>query len=258
MHIEDVEQVFTVLICMGVIVSKAGVHWADAFDGFIPSSALVSPGGLYTCALSSCSPFTALIGSLSAIGILGATVMPHSLFLGSALATQEREPEEESNEKKRSWDSDSTLASTLMEKTRSLVANARAGLSKDSLVRSAKRAFHMGRVREIEGEERPPRNHAEHENHSAGFIERHLTHGVVDMVVSLLGLALVVNALYVSCCCRDTCPRLTKVCAELSFLPVPSSSSALLDPVMGPPHSLMHTTYWRAGSAEVRDAQRPY
>lgn len=134
----------------------------------------------------------------AAIGILGATVMPHSLFLGSALATQEREPEEELSEKSHSWDSSSTLASTLAEKTRSLVAHMRAGLSKDSLVRSAKRAFHMGRVRELEGEERPPRNHAEHENHSVGFVERHLTHGVVDMVVSLLGLALVVNALYVS------------------------------------------------------------
>lgn len=131
----------------------------------------------------------------TAIGILGATVMPHSLFLGSALATQERESEEEFSEKSRTWDSSSTLASTLAEKTRSLVANVKAGLSRDSLVRSAKRAFHMGRVRE-EGEGRPPRNHAEHENHSVGFVERHLTHGVVDMVVSLLGLALVVNALY--------------------------------------------------------------
>ncbi|TFY58174.1 hypothetical protein EVJ58_g6582 [Rhodofomes roseus] len=167
--------VFTVLICMGVIVSKASVHWGDAFDGFVPSSALVSPGGLYT-----------------AIGILGATVMPHSLFLGSALATQEREPEEEElNEK---WESSSTLASTVADKARSFVANVKAGFSRESLVRGTKEAFRMGRVEE---EDHPIRSHAEHENHSLGFVRRHLTHGVVDMVVSLLGLALVVNALIV-------------------------------------------------------------
>ncbi|KZT73250.1 smf Mn2+ and Fe2+ transporter [Daedalea quercina L-15889] len=170
--------VFTVLICMGVIVSKAGVHWGDAFDGFIPSSDVVSPGGLYT-----------------SIGILGATVMPHSLFLGSALSTQERETEEETiSEKPEAWTSSSTLASTLAEKTRSMVSNFKAGLNKDSLIRSVKQAFHMGRVHE---EGRPVKNHAEHENHSVDFVSRHLTHGVVDMVVSLLGLALVINALIV-------------------------------------------------------------
>ena len=177
----------------------------------------------------------------AAIGILGATVMPHSLFLGSALATQEREPEEELSEKSPSWDSSSTLASTLAEKTRTLVANVKAGMSKDSLVRSAKRAFRMGRVRELEGEGRPPRNHSEHENHSVGFVERHLTHGVVDMVVSLLGLALVVNALYVlHGCWRGS--KLTRVWVGLSFLPALSSSLVLPDPVTGPPHSLTHTT----------------
>ncbi|KAH9929791.1 natural resistance-associated macrophage protein-domain-containing protein [Fomitopsis serialis] len=161
--------VFTVLICMGVIVSKASVHWGDAFDGFIPSSAVVSPGGLYT-----------------AIGILGATVMPHSLFLGSALATQSASRRRTNS----AWESTPTLG----EKTRSFMTNVKAGFSKDSLVGGAKRVFQMGRVAE---EERPPKNHAEHENHDLGFVRRHLTHGIVDMVVSLLGLALVVNALIV-------------------------------------------------------------
>ncbi|KZT73258.1 natural resistance-associated macrophage protein [Daedalea quercina L-15889] len=170
--------VFTVLICMGVIVSKAGVHWGDAFDGFIPSSDVISPGGLYT-----------------SIGILGATVMPHSLFLGSALATQERETEEETiSERHEGLTSSLSLASMLAEKMRSIVSNVKAGLTKDSFIRSTKQAFHMGRVHE---EGRPIRNHAEHENNSMDFVRRHLAHGIVDMVVSLLGLALVINSLIV-------------------------------------------------------------
>ena len=42
-------QVFTVLVCMAVIISKADVNWGDAFDGFVPSKVLVSSQGLYNC-----------------------------------------------------------------------------------------------------------------------------------------------------------------------------------------------------------------
>ncbi|KZP06643.1 hypothetical protein FIBSPDRAFT_1000000, partial [Athelia psychrophila] len=54
-------------VCMGIIIAQVDVNWAQAFNGFVPS------GGLYT-----------------SVGILGATVMPHSPFLGSALGTQDR------------------------------------------------------------------------------------------------------------------------------------------------------------------------
>ncbi|CAA7264930.1 unnamed protein product [Cyclocybe aegerita] len=65
--------VLAVLICMIVIISKVDVNWADAFEGYVPSKYIFAQGGIYT-----------------SVGILGATVMPHSLFLGSALATQDR------------------------------------------------------------------------------------------------------------------------------------------------------------------------
>ena len=42
-------QVFIVLICMSIIISKASVHWGDAFYGFVPSKTLFKPGALYTC-----------------------------------------------------------------------------------------------------------------------------------------------------------------------------------------------------------------
>ena len=44
---------------MAVIISKAGVHWGEAFDGFVPSKALVSSEGLYNCKPPSPPPPTA-------------------------------------------------------------------------------------------------------------------------------------------------------------------------------------------------------
>jgi metal iron transporter len=61
--------VFVVVLCFAVELSKVPTLPAgEIFRGFLPSSKLISDGGMY---LSS--------------GILGATVMPHSLYLGSSL-----------------------------------------------------------------------------------------------------------------------------------------------------------------------------
>ncbi|KNZ76908.1 Manganese transporter pdt1 [Termitomyces sp. J132] len=65
--------VLAVLICIVIIISRVHVDWGKAFEGYLPSKYIFSSGALYT-----------------SVGILGATVMPHSLFLGSALATQDR------------------------------------------------------------------------------------------------------------------------------------------------------------------------
>lgn len=72
-------EVFVMLLVLGVAVcfcfelslvdlSKVGSTVGDVFRGYLPSSALVESEGLY----QSC-------------GILGATVMPHSLYLGSGI-----------------------------------------------------------------------------------------------------------------------------------------------------------------------------
>ena len=81
---------------MAVIISKTEINWGDAFFGFVPSKTVFQSGGLYTCECLSRSPrvdgsiVLTLNALIAAIGIIGATVMPHSLFLGSALATQDR------------------------------------------------------------------------------------------------------------------------------------------------------------------------
>ena len=61
--------VIGVVICFCIQLSYiSGVSAGDVFHGYVPSSALVQGQGLY-----------------QACGILGATVMPHSLYLGSGL-----------------------------------------------------------------------------------------------------------------------------------------------------------------------------
>ncbi|KAH8981466.1 natural resistance-associated macrophage protein [Lactarius hatsudake] len=110
--------VLIVLVCMCILVSRIHVQWEEAFQGFLPSKALVQHGGLYT-----------------SVGILGATIMPHSLYLGSALATQDR-------------------------------------VSVKPVVL-------------------PTPSHIRDTRH----YNAHLYHGIIDLVVNLLGIAVVINSL---------------------------------------------------------------
>ncbi|EIW64452.1 natural resistance-associated macrophage protein [Trametes versicolor FP-101664 SS1] len=163
--------VFIVLICMAVIISKASVQWGDAFFGFVPSKTVIQSNALYT-----------------SIGIIGATVMPHSLFLGSALATQDRvdhlpDPAKEAQEQLRTLDSVSSASSDSSKKL-SLVGYIRAGV---------KRHIRIANITDVA---RPDlASHAEHTNRPYSFVRLHLYHGIVDMVISLLGLAVVINSM---------------------------------------------------------------
>ncbi|ORY47248.1 Nramp-domain-containing protein [Rhizoclosmatium globosum] len=56
-------------VCFMALLPRLGVDWGQAFKGYLPSSILVTDStALYTC-----------------LGILGATVMPHNLYLHSSL-----------------------------------------------------------------------------------------------------------------------------------------------------------------------------
>ncbi|KAI0778829.1 natural resistance-associated macrophage protein [Trametes elegans] len=182
--------VFIVLICMAIIISKASVHWGDAFFGFVPSHTVIQSDALYTCAL--------------AIGIIGATVMPHSLFLGSALATQDRVehlPESAEKPELTTMNSNSSSASSSSSATEITISGAinekngkkRGPFSlREYLKAGLRRHF---RIMPVTSSGPEPASHAERENRPLSFVRRHLYHGIVDMVVSLLGLAVVINAM---------------------------------------------------------------
>lgn len=188
-------QVFTVLVCMAVIISKADVHWGHAFDGFIPSSSLVKHGGLYTCmSLSAMRSGDHMLMAVfcTAVGILGATVMPHSLFLGSAFATQEREcpePEEEEIKSLLLVESNYTLEQGPLPPKASK-------LRPREIARTVAKSFRAWfQITSVEEDANQPLSHADRENNSLAFVRTHLYHGIVDMVISLLGIAVVINAL---------------------------------------------------------------
>ncbi|PKI83057.1 Manganese transporter smf1 [Malassezia vespertilionis] len=65
--------VIIVLTCFIVLLVRVDPNWGDVFHGYIPSPVVVSSKGLYV-----------------SISILGATIMPHSLVLGSHFATIDR------------------------------------------------------------------------------------------------------------------------------------------------------------------------
>ncbi|KAF7337619.1 Manganese transporter pdt1 [Mycena sanguinolenta] len=166
--------VLAVLICMIIVISKVHVDWAEAFDGFLPSKSIFNDSGLYT-----------------SVGILGATVMPHSLFLGSALATQDR----------------LNVETPPVPEPESLKESAELKVA-DSQEATAKSAPDMSQLDQL-GEffksmfRTPPpsqrstrvKSHEERENNSLAFIRAHLNHGIVDVVGSLLGFAVLINSL---------------------------------------------------------------
>ncbi|WWD16741.1 hypothetical protein CI109_101172 [Kwoniella shandongensis] len=65
--------VLAVFISFMILLKLTSPVWKDVFLGLVPSATLVKPGALYV-----------------GVGIIGATVMPHALFLGSSLASVDR------------------------------------------------------------------------------------------------------------------------------------------------------------------------
>ncbi|GAA6010866.1 hypothetical protein JCM11491_004573 [Sporobolomyces phaffii] len=67
-----------VLVVLGSFVAllvEVDPKWKDVFHGYVPSSGIVDHGGIYI-----------------AVGIIGATVMPHAFFIGSKMACMRRIP----------------------------------------------------------------------------------------------------------------------------------------------------------------------
>ncbi|KIO27439.1 hypothetical protein M407DRAFT_23368 [Tulasnella calospora MUT 4182] len=65
--------VLAVFVSFLVLLVRIKPDWPHVFEGYLPSKVLVAPGALYT-----------------SIGIIGATVMPHALSLGSRFSDIDR------------------------------------------------------------------------------------------------------------------------------------------------------------------------
>ncbi|KAI6048028.1 smf Mn2+ and Fe2+ transporter [Pisolithus marmoratus] len=194
--------VLAVLICMATIIARINVNWGDTFKGFLPSKALVENGALYTT-----------------VGILGATIMPHSLFLGSHLATQDRmtvTPLKEVPTRSEPADFKPPPRKTLPQRLYHFVRDPFNVFSCDN--RPDDSAFYepttppqhvmfSGRLRIFRrrflgvfrsDESSYPANvltHADRDNNHLPFVRAHIYHGMVDMAISLLGFAVIINSL---------------------------------------------------------------
>jgi len=108
--------------------------------------------------------------------------MPHSLFIGSALATQDRVSPAPLKGDNRSTSSLGSLPD----------AQRRPGGILNRVKSSLSKAF---RVRALDNHKERPQRHEDKENNSYWFVKSHINHGVVDIVLSLLGIAVVINSM---------------------------------------------------------------
>lgn len=154
---------------------KVSPNWPEVFDGYLPSKTLFSPSALYAGKLFLLVVRILLI-LLLAIGIVGATVMPHALYLGSYLASQDRVT------------SDSSAVPLLPGTPLTVSRNAQ-------LRRYIRALFTPKRPRRDE-EGMPDRwtNYPERENKPMSFVVAHYAHGLWDVILSLLGFAVVINS----------------------------------------------------------------
>ncbi|KAG7099524.1 hypothetical protein E1B28_001366 [Marasmius oreades] len=153
--------VLTVLCCFIVLLVKVKAHWPSVFLGYIPSKDLFhsKPNAIY-----------------SAIGILGATIMPHALFLGSFLSTQDRVSlKTPSQEPLPTCSTDHQTFG-------------------DRLKRRFKQLFSVSRAERIAASRAYRTEYGERENNSLSFIRQHLNHAITDVVTSLLGFAIPINS----------------------------------------------------------------
>ena len=109
----------------------------------------------------------------TAVGILGATVMPHALFLGSYLATQDRIGPEPM--------------------LPNLTMSSRPSTLRDRMRAWFSSLFTVSRAERIAAS-RDYRDKYGRENNDLGFVRAHLSHGLVDVIVSLLAVAVPINS----------------------------------------------------------------
>lgn len=175
--------VLVTLICFCILVHQVRPQWGEVFYGFVPSSTLVKPHALYL-----------------SVGIVGATVMPHSLFLGSRfstanrLATPIRSPGAAELERRpeyihASWWKRCTLKASFYLR-RLWPKSDPAGRS---LVQRAKDTT-LQMIKPLPSDQVPDST-APRQPLTVPLIRIHLPHATTDIIMSLLVMALTINSL---------------------------------------------------------------
>lgn len=136
-----------------------------------------------------------MLHNYTAVGILGATVMPHSLFLGSALATQDRLSPSPKNKKLASLAQDNeSKSSSTSDLTIAMVSRTQAQHILHAIKECICAPFRVPSASEYSTR---ATCHADRENKPYSFVKAHIYHGIVDVVTSLLGFAVLINSLFV-------------------------------------------------------------
>lgn len=174
--------VLAVLGSFAALVVRVGPNWSEVFRDFLPNPGILRPGGLY-----------------AAVGIIGATVQPNALFLGSKLATVVRYDEDDEEV----CQADETILHTAQQDAHSYGA---AGPRLRSVLGPSLHLPHPARM------PAPPLRspmRGPSENYASGgmakplggikqlsvtAVPRHVNHASVDIAMSLMCFALVINA----------------------------------------------------------------
>lgn len=110
--------------------------------------------------------------------------MPHTLFLGSRLATQDRITEDSDTDLPKSSGSSSPPRMTLWQR----------------ILRSIRSTFGWKKLFNISRSDDPnvPLNvltHADWENNELSFVKSHIYHSMIDMSSTLMTVAIIINAM---------------------------------------------------------------
>ncbi|EGG11254.1 uncharacterized protein MELLADRAFT_70865 [Melampsora larici-populina 98AG31] len=159
--------VFAVLISFVILLVKVSPRWPDVFEGFIPSAGMIKNGALY-----------------QAIGIIGATVMPHALFLGSKVAILDRVM----------WNDDWETRSDDKSPQEDLCDTEMPDNSDSTDLHAINRLPAV--LSPCQGVKRRAWNQIDHRmvDNPVDYIHSHLGHASFDIALSLFTLALPVNA----------------------------------------------------------------
>lgn len=177
--------VLVTLICFCILVHQVHPAWGEVFFGFVPSHTLIEPHSLYL-----------------SISIVGATVMPHSLFLGSRFSTGNRLAKPIRPHQSGASERQSSTQYARASWAKRMLLNLQYQVSRlrpvpdpagRTLWQRCKK--NIGQLFRLMPSEQAADSTAPRPPLSVRLIKIHLPHATVDIIFSLVVMALTINAL---------------------------------------------------------------